>query len=178
MPTLVLGTRPSLGSGAAGQDGGVISVALARALRDAGLAWSPARGDRFIVADKGMDEEVFVLSDMTIELHQFPGGPVFGFNGTTEWALDSLEQREALWLPAEHQLRDLLGDAFDRLERQGGGYLVHTRPPNAETVHTGPPSGNGASPYAAADPAEAYGLALLSRLRAFPAAAAGPVPAE
>jgi hypothetical protein len=173
MPTLVLGTRPSLGSGAAGQDGGVISVALARALRDAGLAWSPARGDRFIVADKGMDEEVFVLSDMTIELHQFPGGPVFGFNGTTEWALDSLEQREALWLPAEHQLRDLLGDAFDRLERAGAGYLVYTRP-----GHTRPPSGNGASPYAAADPAEAYGLALLSHLRAFPAAAAGAVPAE
>jgi hypothetical protein len=146
----------------------VISVELARALRDAGLTWAPARGDRFIVADKDMDEEVFVLSDMTIELHQFPGGPVFGFNGTTEWALDSLEQREALWLPAEHQLRDLLGPAFDRLERAGDGYAVHTRPPG----------GDGGSPYAAAEPAEAYGLALLSHLRAFPAAAAPGLPAE
>jgi len=27
------------------QDGGVLSVALARALRDAGLRWAPARGD-------------------------------------------------------------------------------------------------------------------------------------
>jgi hypothetical protein len=31
----------------------------------------------------------FVLSDMTVDLHEFPGGSVVGFNGTTEWALDS-----------------------------------------------------------------------------------------
>jgi hypothetical protein len=142
----------------------VISVALARALRDAGLTWTPARGDRFVVADKDMDEEVFVLSDMTIELHQFPGGPVLGFNGTTEWALDSLEQREALWLPAEHQLRDLLGADFDRLERWDGRYRVYT-------VRDG-------SRYEAAEPAEAYGLALLSHLQAFPAAGAPDLPAE
>ena len=46
----------------------MISVDLARSLRDAGLRWSPAAGDRFVVADRNMDDEVFVLSDMTVEV--------------------------------------------------------------------------------------------------------------
>ena len=41
---------------------------------------------------------------------------MLAFNGTTEWALDSIEVDEAVWLPLEHQLRDLLGDAFVSLE--------------------------------------------------------------
>jgi hypothetical protein len=132
----------------------VISVGLARDLRAAGLRWQPENGDRFVVADRDMDDEVFVLSDMTVELHQFPTGPVIGFNGTTEWALDSLDKNDALWLPAEHQLRDLLGAAFLRLERSEGGYDVVLRDGSAagETRVSGP------------NPAEAYGRALLARL--------------
>ena len=134
----------------------MISVHLARELRAAGLRWRPSNGDRFVVADRGMDDEVFVLSDMTVELHQYPTGPVIGFNGTTEWALDSLDQEDALWLPAEHQLRDLLGTTFQRLERSADGYDVVHRDGSAagETRTTGP------------DPAEAYGRALLARLSA------------
>lgn len=132
--------------------GTTVSVELARALRNAGLRWSPRRGDTFIVADRGMDDEVFVLSDMTIDVHQFPTGPVIGFNGTTEWALDSLDQSDALWLPAEHQLRDLLGDAFVRLERFDGTYAV--------VVETD----DGPSIARAIVAADAYALALLDRL--------------
>jgi hypothetical protein len=139
----------------------VISVDLARALRDAGLSWTPRRGDRFIVLDRDMDDEVFVLSDMTIEVHEYPGGPVFGFNGTTEWALDSLEQHDALWLPGEHQLRDRLGPAFDRLERSADGYRVHTR--GSAPVAQG-------SSYDAPDASDAYALALLDHIGAFPRA--------
>jgi hypothetical protein len=127
----------------------VISVATAKALRDAGLRWRPAAGDRFVVVDKGMDDEVFVLSDMTVDVHQLPSGPVIGFNGTTEWALDSLDQDDALWLPAEHQLRDLLGATFVRLERQGEGYGVALDDGDTAT---------------GANPAEAYAGALLARL--------------
>ena len=134
------------------QDGWVLSVASARALRDAGLRWTPARGDSFVMPDKGMDSDVFVLSDMTIEVHQFPGGPVIGFNGTTEWALDSIDQSEALWLPAEHQLRELLGEAFAGLAPTGDGYRVTLRVDGATSGYDG------------ADPAEAYALALLSLL--------------
>jgi hypothetical protein len=135
------------------QDGGVLSVASARALRDAGLQWTPARGDSFVMLDRGMDSDVFVLSDMTIEVHQFPGGPVIGFNGTTEWALDSIEQSEALWVPAEHQLRTLLGDAFAGLAPTGDGYRVTLRFDGTTSGHDGPSA------------AEAYGSALLHLLR-------------
>ena len=130
----------------------MISVQLARSLRDAGLAWAPAAGDRFVVADRGMDDQVFVLSDMTVEVRSFPTGPVIAFNGTTEWALDSLDQDDALWLPAEHQLRDLLGERFRRLERSAEGFTVVLGDGDHETGTTG------------STPADAYGRALLASL--------------
>jgi hypothetical protein len=131
----------------------VLSVELARALRDAGLQWTPARGDSFVIADREMDSDLFVLSDMTIEVHQFPAGSVIGFNGTTEWALDSVEQSEALWVPAEHQLRELLADAFAGLAPTSDGYRVTLRVDGATSGYDGP------------DPTEAYALALLHLLR-------------
>ena len=107
----------------------MISVELALLLRERGLAWTPASGDRFVLPGKGMDEDVFVLADMTVDVQRdFAGGPVIGFNGTVEWALDSVQQEEALWLPAEDQLRDLVGPAFVRLERdEVGRYRVLVR---------------------------------------------------
>jgi hypothetical protein len=101
----------------------VLTVELAHRLRAAGLVWQPTPGDRFVLPDRDLDD-VFVLSHMTIEVHQLPKGPVIGFNGTVEWALDDVDQDEALWLPREDQLRDLLGPAFQRLERTGDGYRV------------------------------------------------------
>lgn len=91
---------------------GRISAELARALRDSGLTWRPAAGDAFIIDRVEADDEVFILSDMTVEAHHFPTGTELGFNGTTEWALDSVPLEDALWLPQEHQLRELLGGAF------------------------------------------------------------------
>jgi hypothetical protein len=142
------------------EDGRVLSLSIARRLRDAGLSWTPERGDRFVVADRDMDDEVFVLSDMTTEVHRYSGGPVIGFNGTTEWALDSVDQRDALWIPAEHQLRELLGAAFVRLERWGDDFRVvfASRDDGSDTEST----------VEAADAADAYGLALLDFIRVFP----------
>jgi hypothetical protein len=102
----------------------VISLDLALRLKNAGLPWKPASGDRFVVADRGMDAEVFVVSQLTIELRDTPSGPVFQFNGTTEWALDSVEQAAVVWLPYEEQLRTALGTAFRRLEPLGDGWVV------------------------------------------------------
>jgi len=102
----------------------VISVDLALRLKNAGLPWKPASGDRFVVADRGMDAEVFVISQLTIELRDTPTGPVFQFNGTTEWALDTVEQAAVVWLPHEEQLRTALGTAFRRLEPLGDGWVV------------------------------------------------------
>jgi hypothetical protein len=130
----------------------VLSVATARALHEAGLPWTPTRGDSFVVHGRDMDDEVFVLSDMTVEVHDVPGGPVIGFNGTTEWALDSIDQSDTLWIPAEHQLRELLGDAFAGLAPTGDGSRVTLRVDGVTTGFNGP------------DPAEAYARALLHLL--------------
>ena len=102
----------------------MISVELARRLRDAGLEWKPAPGDRFVIADRGMDADVFVVSQLTIDVRETPTGPVFLFNGTTEWALDSVAKADAVWLPHEAQLRAALGAAFRRLEPIGDGWAV------------------------------------------------------
>jgi hypothetical protein len=102
----------------------VIGLELAQALRNAGLAWNPVPGDRFVVANREMDDEVFVVSNMVIEVHDAPTGQIIGFNGTTEWALDSLEHGQVVWLPREAQLRELLADRFVRLESVTGGFAV------------------------------------------------------
>ena len=67
---------------------------------------------------------MFVVSDMTVDVHDFPTGKVIGFNGTTEWALDSIRQEEVVWLPSEDQLRVALGPSFARLESVPGGFVV------------------------------------------------------
>jgi len=109
----------------------MLSRELAVALRGAGLRWSPAKGDRFVVPDRDLDDEVFVVSDMVVEAVDVPdGGRLLAFNGTTEWALDSLEAAEAIWLPREDQLRVRLGDAFvslERLDTEPAGYAVTVR---------------------------------------------------
>lgn len=128
---------------------GMIPLDLATRLRAAGLAWTPVAGDRFTIPDRDLDDDVFVISDMTIEVHELPAGRVIGFNGTTQWALDDVDQDEVIWLPREDQLRELLGAAFQRLERTAGGYRV------LATVD------GTAGDFRAGSPEEAYGTALL-----------------
>ncbi len=96
---------------------------------------------------------------MTIEAHAYPSGTILGFNGTTEWALDSVALDDALWLPREDQLRDALAGTFVDLTRDGGRrrtrllHVVTTRVDGEEAR------------VVSDDPAEAYGLALLALLR-------------
>jgi hypothetical protein len=102
----------------------MISVELALRLRAAGLEWTPASGDRFVIPGREMDADVFVVSELTIDVHQAPTGPLIRFNGTTEWALDSVPQEAVVWLPREGQLREALGARFRRLEPIGDGFAV------------------------------------------------------
>ncbi len=103
----------------------MISTELARALRDSGLVWrTPQAGDAFRIDRVEADDEVFILSDMTVEAHQYSTGTILGFNGTTEWALDSVALEDALWLPHEHQLRDALGATFTSLRLDHGSLTV------------------------------------------------------
>ena len=133
--------------GAAGDDEVVLTASTARRLRDAGLSWSPVSGDRFVVADREMDDEIFVVSEMVIEHHVAPSGALLRFNGTTEWALDLLQVEQALWLPREDQLRSALGDDFRELARHPEGWVVRTA---------------GGAAFVHEDPEEAYAAALLA----------------
>jgi hypothetical protein len=128
----------------------MISAEHARALRDAGVTWVPSPGDAFRIDTPEFDGETFTVSDMTIEPHQFDTGTILGFNGTTEWALDSVALEDALWLPREDQLRELLGTAFRSLKRVDGGYRTDA-------------AINGSLAYFYdSDPADAYAQALLA----------------
>ena len=128
----------------------MISIDNARALAEAGLYWRPTSGDAFRIERSGFESDVFTVSDMTIEPHEFDTGTILGFNGTTEWALDSLALEDALWMPREDQLRDLLRSTFRSLTRQGeDSYRVTVELNRAPEF------------FDAADPADAYGNALL-----------------
>ena len=136
-----------------GHHGRVLSLDLAARLRAAGLRWKPAPGDRFAIPDRDLDDEVFVLSNMVIDIHQLPEGPTIGFNGTTEWAIDDLEQDEAVWLPREDQLRELLGGTFQGLARDREGYRVEIS------------IGDERLAFASGSAEQAYGEALLHLIR-------------
>lgn len=100
----------------------MIDIDVARRLRDAGLPWEPADGDHFAIDVEDLREQTFMLSSMVVErARDRVGDPVLRFNGTTEWALDSIEQQEAIWIPREDQLREALGDRLAALERETDG---------------------------------------------------------
>lgn len=128
----------------------MISTELAAKLRDAGLVWNPVDGDQFRIAAPELASDVFTVSTMTIEAHEFPTGTILGFNGTTEWALDSVAIEDALWLPREDQLRALLRSSFRALRSVDGGYEVEIEALGRRQVFADP------------EPADAYGQALLA----------------
>ena len=136
----------------------MISTALATELRAAGLVWTPISGDAFQIAGPDFEGDTFTVSDMTIEAHTYATGTVLGFNGTTEWALDSVALEDALWLPREDQLRELLRGTFRSLERDAAeqGPVVYTL--RAAILGTD-------AAFSSDDPSEAYGLAVLALIR-------------
>ena len=115
------------------------------------MRWHPASGDAFRIDSGEFDADVFTVSDMTIEPHEFDTGTILGFNGTTEWALDSVAIENALWLPREDQLRELLGGTFVSLaSTDDGGFRVTAAHPEGDRT------------FDASDAAEAYAAALLA----------------
>lgn len=114
------------------------------------LSWSPQNADQFFIPVGEISESTFTVSDMVVELVVLEGESRFHFNGTVEWALDSVESDGVIWLPREEQLRALLGDYFLSLDAVTDGFVVTVSGP-ARAYHT--------SPEAAA--ADAYARALL-----------------
>jgi hypothetical protein len=126
----------------------VITIDLARRLRDRGLRWEPANGDRFFIPDRDLDAQTFAISDMSVEVRSVPGGREIAFNGAVEWALDAIRKEEVVWLPTERQLRELLGGRFAALRRIPDGFRCDTTDGGFEAVTA----------------ADAYALALLASL--------------
>lgn len=114
------------------------------------LDWTPRNGDWFFLPRAEIADTTFLVSDMVVEHVLHTDRARFHFNGTTEWALDSVESAAVIWLPSEHQLRERLGSAFLSLDRMGEGHVVTVRGP-AGAYHTEPVT----------DVADAYALALL-----------------
>jgi len=130
----------------------MISIDLARQLRDAGLEWLPAEGDRFMIPDRDLEDHVFSISEMTVEIRRLADDTRISFNGSVEWALDSIMQTEVVWLPSETHLRDRLGRAFDTLRRTDDSYTCDIVVDDKRMT------------FPAGDPATAYALALLELL--------------
>jgi hypothetical protein len=127
----------------------MISRELASALAPY-LTWTPANGDRFYIPRPEIAESEFLVSDMVVELVNYNGESRFHFNGTVEWALDSVESSGVVWLPREDQLRELLGEHFLSLDSSGGGFVVTVSGPG-RAYHTEPEL----------DAANAYARAVL-----------------
>ncbi len=133
----------------------MISQAAAERLQSAGVRWNPRSGDRFVVRADELAGEVFTLADMTIEAREYPTGTLLAFNGTTEWALDSVRIDNALWLPSEEQLRELLGALFVSLRRTDAGWF------EVLAQH----QGQEAQAFEAPSAADAYAAALLDLVK-------------
>lgn len=131
----------------------MISTDLAVSLREAGLVWHPRSGDRFQLNEPEFEADVFTVSEMTIEAREFPTGKLLSFNGTTEWALDSVALEDALWLPHEDQLRELLRSTFRSLHRMADTHEVEIEVGGERLTFQHP------------EPADAYALAVLELLR-------------
>ena len=130
----------------------MISLDLARRLKEAGLPWTPRDGDRFFIPDRDLDDRTFAISEMVVTLRTVPDGRQIAFNGAVEWALDAIMQREVIWLPSEPQLRRLLGPAFVGLMLTDDGYRCDAR------------LGGTVRGFVAERAADAYGLAVLAGL--------------
>ncbi len=83
----------------------MISLATAQKLKTAGLVWEPRALDWFGIPERGMDEKVFVISDMLANIEMLQGFQVVAFQGASEWALDAIVTSEVVWVPREEQLR-------------------------------------------------------------------------
>ncbi len=113
----------------------MISLETARQLKAAGMQWQPRLNDYFAIPDRGMDERIFVISDLLATVEMLRGRRVVAFQGASEWALDNLVLEEVIWMPREDQLRLLLESALIetgrpelRLDGGLGGYTCTIQP--------------------------------------------------
>lgn len=133
----------------------MLTIDLARRLREAGFSWTPAEHDTFIIPDAGMDQKIFVISELTALVQPLAGVQHITFHGSSEWALDHVMIGDAIWLPSETQLRLALEERVP-----GGAYTLDHRSEGYRCMLSGA-DGDGRFQSSAED---AYGEALLHTL--------------
>jgi len=134
----------------------VVSLEMARKLKEAGLTWEPRQGDRFGLADREMDDRVFVINDMAAMVEMLQGFPAVMFHGTPEWALDYVFLGDVIWLPEEGHLRQRLQRALDGTATPEFDLLYADGVYTCRLVWQGE-----ALAFRASDAAEAYAQALM-----------------
>ncbi len=92
----------------------MISLQTAMALKEAGLEWRPKNNDYFVIPDRGLDDTVFVISEILSFVEVLHNRQMVTFHGTAEWALDYLITSEVVWIPRESQLREILQGILTR----------------------------------------------------------------
>ncbi len=104
----------------------MVSVDIAQQLSAAGMRWTPGEHDTFMVPGTGMEQKVFVISELAALVQPLAGVQHITFHGSSEWALDHVMVRDAVWLPSETQLRQELEGRLPSptyvLERGPAGY--------------------------------------------------------
>ena len=88
----------------------MIRSPLAQELKQAGLHWFPQLHDFFMIPGTELQDQTFVISDMTIDLQKRFGRQLITFNGALDWSLDYILTVDAVWLPTEEQLRQQIQD--------------------------------------------------------------------
>ena len=138
----------------------MLSITLAEQLKDAGLVWTPRLHDFFILPERDLDEQIFVISDMMVDVEKLRNQHLITFNGAPEWAMDYVLVSDALWMPTEAQLRDTLEQQLlnepqptVRLSTTVDGYRCDVHWQGESRL------------FEAFGASEAYGLALLFVLR-------------
>lgn len=134
-----------------------LSLEIGQELKRAGLVWKPVTHDFFAIPDVEMDDKVFALSDMTISMEVLHGYHAITFVGSVEWALDFVYHADAVWLPTESQLRQMIVDRLGEnpsmsLQTSIGGYVVTINTASSRQVFEG------------ISAIEAYAAALLALL--------------
>jgi hypothetical protein len=138
----------------------MLSLATARALKQAGLPWTPVAFDFFVIVDRGLDDHLFVISEMPAALASMQGQTVVSFQAAVEWALDFIATIDVVWVPTETQLREHL--AARLLTEPDAGLTLRA---TADRCWCEIRQGGQSRAFEAANGSEAYAAALLEILR-------------
>lgn len=138
----------------------MISLSLAMELKQAGLNWNPELHDFFAIPQPDLENRLFVLSDMTIDIQQIFGWEAITFNGAMEWSLDYIMTAEVVWVPTESQLREMLQERLLAEEQPAVQLVSAISGYHCQITYDGD-----LYEFEAATASDAYGQALLFLLQ-------------